>query len=507
MTDSLIEDYKTSLNELILNSRPIIDNLTTIAKENYQVADEILALIVNRIYQTRPDYKLYTLYLLDSICKTIGNPYNILVGDDLFAIFSHIFQLGSEQTRTSLIKVFETWKQTRTRGSTLPLFPPEQLDQIQTFLTKAGYPKKSINKPIDDIQIQLINSIDNLIPIFQTKVNMHPHDLKIKDRFLALNKLKALLSSQKLKLNELQAIQSQLNNIKEQEINSNSPPPASGPIQKSNPVDIEKCQQLFKNLINSGIVKLDQAPIPGSKPNYQVQLPKIKYIKPSNASNLLDEIASFSKNIPRTEYEKLKFNHLILLSKQRNSDFQDFIKSNKIDNSLTDLLYSAKSYKCGLCGKRFTTDSEGVNNKRLHLDWHFRINKKLSTNSNVQSRNWYLDDFEWVKFKDEELLEFATVDEKKSLVKDTVVTPTVVNIPFVIVPPNDNNMNNRCIFCRENIKASYNEDNGEWCWFNCIKAPGEGNQTRKIMHVSCFNEANKKRSNEDSLGGIEKKFK
>ena len=66
MTD-ILEAYKQSLSELTFNSRPIIDNLTIIAKENPNVADGIVDLITQRIYKTIPDQKLFALYLLDSI--------------------------------------------------------------------------------------------------------------------------------------------------------------------------------------------------------------------------------------------------------------------------------------------------------------------------------------------------------------------------------------------------------------------------------------------------------
>ena len=77
----IVEDYGQSLNDLTFNSRPIIDNLTTIAKENPDVADGIIDAITNRIYKCIPEHKLFALYLLDFVCKNVGTPYNILVGE------------------------------------------------------------------------------------------------------------------------------------------------------------------------------------------------------------------------------------------------------------------------------------------------------------------------------------------------------------------------------------------------------------------------------------------
>lgn len=534
MADTLIEDYRASLKELTLNSRPIIDTLLTIAKENSSLAPEISSVVIDRIYSSRPEYKLFALYLLDSICKIVGLPYTQIIAPQLYSIFSHIFQLSNESTRSSLIKVFETWKVTKLRGSSQPLFDSTDLDQISSFLKKAGYPKINL---ISIDQRLLISNIDQLIPIFKSKLNLPLPDPKLNDRLNALHKLKNLLSSQKLKQNELSAIQSQLNNIKENsrnsEQNGSDLRSTNGSLETNgfdlktlstngdskilsnlnqiasytSPVDTIKVQSIFKDLILSGIVKLDQKPIPGSKPNYEIQFPKIKYIQTTITQNSND--LNQYRSIPRNDYDNLKFNQLIIISKSKsnlNDSFQNFIKNNKLDSSTLDLLYLAKSFKCSICGKRFSTDLNGNNNKTIHLDWHFRINKKLNSNSNIQSRNWYLDDFDWAHFKDESLLEFATIDEKTDIKNDEEILNNAP-VPFVIVPSNDTNTLNRCIFCREVIQAEYNDDNGEWCWLNCVRSPGESNQSRRIMHVHCFNEAKKKRGIDDALDGADKRVK
>ena len=64
---------------------------------------------------------------------------------------------------------------------------------------------------------------------------------------------------------------------------------------------------------------------------------------------------------------------------------------------------------------------------------------------------------------------------------------------YVIVPSTETNMNNKCLICREQIKATYNDEIGEWCWYNCIRQPGEPKNSRKIVHVTCYNESSKKR--------------
>lgn len=563
----VVDTYTYKIKELTFNSRPIIDELTRLAKENTDDADAILDVITTRIYKCIPEQKLFNLYLLDSICKTIGIPYNILVGDEVFKIFSHVYLLVNETVRTKLTNLFETWKLTKTKGTTLPLFPKEQLDKIESFLVQAGSKRKSQTKQLTNQS--LIKDIDAILPIFENKLINNP-DPKLTDRYNALNELKKLLSSQTMKSNELIAVQSQLKAIREQELNNNiaqtssstSPittVPASitqtssnnnqsGAISSINPTTtpglsfsqlqqtpsvlnhVDKANELFNVLIISGLVKVDQSLKPGSKPLYQVVLPKNKFIPSATnnerftpTTNQLEELLLSASNLNKSEYEQLKYNEFLKISKKLSTNgtegdttsksLQSFINSNSLEASNVQLLYECKASKCGTCGKRFTNDFDGSNKKRLHLDWHFRINKKLTNSkSNVQSRNWFLDDYDWVKFRDEDLLEYSTNTKPDSTDNNLVGSNSNYNnnnsntsnnnnssgkpSSFIVIPSTETNMNNKCLICRETIKASYNDDLGEWCWFDCVRSPSD-KSGRKIVHESCFNEANKKRSADD----------
>lgn len=492
----IVEDYRQSLNELTFNSRPIIDTLTTIANENKNDADGILNVIITRIYKCLPEQKLFTLYLLDSICKNVGNPYNILVGDEIFKLFSHVFLLVSDPIRQKMTNLFETWKLTKTKGTGLPLFPKQEMDKIQNFLNKAGAGGSNNGNGLTNSI--LIKDIDELFPVFQRKITSNPHDTKLKDRFNALNQLKILLQNQQMKVDELRAVQSQLQNIRQQELNNlnsstNSPSPAPAlpnslpqipRLPKSN-----KANDLFDQLVNFGILYFEQE-LKGPR-IYEINYPKNLDSEPSN--NLLEQI--LSNQLVRSEYEKLRLNELNKL-KLKTDSLQSFISSSNISIQCKKLLYDSKELKCSICGKRFNNDETGITRKRLHLDWHFRINKKLKgSGSNVQSRNWYLDDIDWVNFKDEDLLEFQ-VDKPHEKVADIQVSSNE-DIPYVVIPSSETNMNNKCLICREQIKGTFNDELGEWCWYNCIIPPGESQSSRRIVHATCFNETKKRNAQDD----------
>lgn len=563
-----VEQFKKTLSQLTFNSRPIIDALTAAAGSNVEVADQILDAITARIYQVKPIEKLFTLYLLDSICKTVNNPYNILIGDEVFKLFSHVYLLSDELVRGKLSNLFITWKQTKTRDK-LPLFPINQLEKIQQFLDKA---RNNENE-------RLIRIIDELVPTFETKLKNQYSD-KLREKLEALKQLRNILKTSTLKKNELQSIESQLSTIKQQELGSPLPsnviiksptklpsslpvapsslpsapsslpvPPSSLPsapslpkipktgpslpampgslpsmpgslpsmptslptIPHQSPVqelmeldnyepDLQngntyngnfdtpafptKVNEIFDSLINVGIITFEQD-FKGPR-TYDINYPKVI----NRSTDLMETIRN--SQVPRNDYEKLKFNEL---SKFKIDNFQSFINNNNLSIQCKKLLYDSKNLKCLNCGKRFNNNE--LDKKKLHLDWHFRINKKFKSGS-VQSRNWYLDEDEWVRFKDENLLEFQ-------ISENPIVSQPIVEeeIPYVVIPSTETNMNNKCLICREIIKGTFNDDLGEWCWVNCIVPPGE--TSPRIVHANCYNETKKRLG--DDLNGIVKREK
>lgn len=505
---AIVEDYEASIKELTFNSRPIIETLTTIAKENTDAAEGILNVITTRIYKCIPEQKLFALYLLDSVCKIVGEPYTTLVGPEIFKLFSHVYVLVSDGVRGKLVKMFELWKVTRTKKTGLPLFPAEELEKISKFLLQAGY-KKPESHSIS--ALDLIGDIDTLLPIMKNKLVNNPNDSSLNDRCNALVELRALLQSQALKTNDLLGIKEKLTSMKQQELQAapstpKLPTPAVTPLQVPGPIVPNvtmpgKAKALFADLIASGLVKMDQSLKPGSKPVYEVVMPKEKY-DPSNivgvpSASALEQLLMDANNPGRSHYEQLEFKELLKISKklkkQENfaASLQSFVKHTQLDLSTLQLLYDDKPLKCAQCAKRFTVDEKGSTMKRTHLDWHFRINKKQSTPAlNVQSRNWYLDDYDWVNFNDEELLEFGVSADKKK-----VAEPVQEARSYVVIPSNETNMNNICLVCREQIKPKFDEKIGEWIWDDCVNAPGD-KLGRKIVHKACFDETSRKRGSE-----------
>lgn len=129
--------YKHLLSSLVLNSRTLITELTTIAERSTDHASEIVNIIEARIQKCLPQYKLFAIYLLDLICKNIGNPYNLLFGPKLYKIFTETYLVVTDTpTRQSLINLFKTWATTKT-STGQDLFPLSVIQKIEEFIIKA----------------------------------------------------------------------------------------------------------------------------------------------------------------------------------------------------------------------------------------------------------------------------------------------------------------------------------------------------------------------------------
>ncbi|KAL9088100.1 MAG: hypothetical protein Q9159_003298 [Coniocarpon cinnabarinum] len=156
------EDFREAMSGLRANNKWEIENLTVIARENTESANAISRVIESHIKtpaalsapmmhvlersltcfgaagqpidkvdsmlmlsmithasslntlilsQTAPPYKLPALYVLDSIVKNVGSPYNIILGRNLFSIFMEAYSRVDDQTRSQMQSMLKTWMQ------------------------------------------------------------------------------------------------------------------------------------------------------------------------------------------------------------------------------------------------------------------------------------------------------------------------------------------------------------------------------------------------------------
>ncbi|KAF2640493.1 hypothetical protein P280DRAFT_320355 [Massarina eburnea CBS 473.64] len=130
-------DFKDALQDLKLNSRPEISNLTIIAKENTEHAQAISHELEDHIRTTRPEWKLPSLYVLDSIVKNVGTPYTVYLGRNLYRTFMDSYLVMNDTMRRAMEGLLKTWKQPVPESmDPRPVFPPEVTGDIESALNK-----------------------------------------------------------------------------------------------------------------------------------------------------------------------------------------------------------------------------------------------------------------------------------------------------------------------------------------------------------------------------------
>ncbi|RMZ77885.1 hypothetical protein DV738_g4200, partial [Chaetothyriales sp. CBS 135597] len=136
-SDEVAEDYRTSLEDLISNDRYQISTLTLIAKENVEHAEAISRVLQNHITRTPPSRKLPALYVLDSVVKNVGSPYNVYFGRNLYQTFMGAYSQVDEKVRRKLEEMLRTWREPVPGSSTTtPVFPLSTTQSIVDNLTK-----------------------------------------------------------------------------------------------------------------------------------------------------------------------------------------------------------------------------------------------------------------------------------------------------------------------------------------------------------------------------------
>lgn len=131
------DQFRDHLSALTINSRVIIEELTIAAEKNPDNADEIAKLVMERVRRCLPKHKIFAFYLLDSICKNVGNPYNVIFSSHLYSLFTDTYLVVTDTpTRQDLINLFKTWPRAKTSAG-IELFPATVLKKIELFIINA----------------------------------------------------------------------------------------------------------------------------------------------------------------------------------------------------------------------------------------------------------------------------------------------------------------------------------------------------------------------------------
>ncbi|KAG7198467.1 hypothetical protein KM043_005849 [Ampulex compressa] len=151
----IADEYISSLSDLTINSKPLINMLTMLAEDNIEHAPAIVQAVENHLQKVRSDIKLPVLYLIDSIVKNVNGAYLNLFTQNIVNTFCGVFEKVDENTRASMWKLRQTWND---------VFPAKKLFSL-------------------DVRVQ---SIDPAWPITASPTNISSGSIHVNPRFLSM---------------------------------------------------------------------------------------------------------------------------------------------------------------------------------------------------------------------------------------------------------------------------------------------------------------------------------
>ncbi|KFB43760.1 AGAP001271-PA-like protein [Anopheles sinensis] len=134
------QEYLSSLADLNVNSKPLINMLTILAEENLEYAQIIVSAVEKHLAKVVPDVKLPILYLVDSIVKNVGKQYQSLFSQVIVNMFCGVFETVNEKIREKMYSLRQTWNE---------VFPQSKLFalDIKVHSMDPGWPITAQLKP------------------------------------------------------------------------------------------------------------------------------------------------------------------------------------------------------------------------------------------------------------------------------------------------------------------------------------------------------------------------
>ncbi|KAK9448569.1 uncharacterized protein V1518DRAFT_427727 [Limtongia smithiae] len=163
----------------------------------------------------------------------------------------------------------------------------------------------------------------------------------------------------------------------------------------------------------------------------------------------------------------------------------------KPHDELVALLYDDLPLQCSTCGRRFADTESDRKLHKAHLDWHFRVNKRIRDDMRGQSRSWYLDEEQWIHYTD--LDDRQLLEESEKAGGDDNGNRDGTNDGaqkedaskrYVLAPADAAAAAQPCPNCMEKFKSVWSDQEEAWVWMNA--AMGDDG---KIYHATCLQDS------------------
>lgn len=155
-------------------------------------------------------------------------------------------------------------------------------------------------------------------------------------------------------------------------------------------------------------------------------------------------------------------------------------------------LFDARPNQCSTCAQRFLATEEGKKKKARHLDWHFRTNQRLADSAKrIQSRSWYVDEMDWIKSRDE-IDEDPEASNGAESAQAKAAAEAAKNDPknkSIPVPSDPALSSAPCPICQEKFEPSWDDETQDFVWRDAIMIGS------RVYHASCHAEIKKDGTN------------
>lgn len=387
-------------------------------------------------------------------------------------------------------------------------------------------------------QHDLLTAVDQLVELTNQRKAMNPGDIDAHTQIDMLHKLKDVLSTQSLPPSILPAIQDKLMAFTRKELerlnsktngqnNHHYPPPSmlNQPVQ--NQPNFGYSSNFNNNIHNNHNGNQLQQQQQQDQPNQHQAQQQYQQLDLSKLGTLVQQMVGGPQQVQQHQQQQNHHHHQQQQQLQQNQLQQpgalfgsspnpilpesliNSLKSAGLINNLknnngingiafkveltnadivkprsdfVEFLYKKLPNQCSTCGKRYSNDTKGQEEREKHLDWHFRVNKRLREENRAVNRCWYLTEREWIEYHDEdEILGLVQVEQEK-LEKDSQIDIEALSKKFVAVPI-DKTISNLCPICKDKFETQWSEEAEDWVWINTIEEKG------KYFHAICHAEA------------------
>lgn len=465
MNQDILAHYERVLQDLNTPSKVPINALTMLADDYKDCATLIVKCIEKHLNEVQPNKKLYTLYLIDSICKAFPNSiYTDLFRQNIVSNFCNVFRVSSEKVKKSLHKLRVTWEQNK-------MFPVQKLHAI-------------------DVRI---HELDSAWPLPSTSARSSQRSTN--NRSVNSKAASQLSAKQNIAVEQPWAI------------------PANhqiGTLPHNNTTVLSHQSQgiipQMDHIHNSQSVQLQNSPLQGMVMQPNMVQPSMEYIQPRM---FLPNVATHLQPFDMSNQQPMDYGQIQGQSQQHlmsshiqmplQPDFaqapgpssqqiivsdvqtpilsQPFSQQNVSSSHLSIIASLYGGNQCTNCSLRF--DDNDIRYP-AHLDWHFRENSK--SDKRLPRRKWYYPLDLWVRFREIHDDDLQTDDNNlDNVVKDQLIS--IVNQDMSTATAFKDDEMNTCLVCHESFEKFWAEEEEEWQLKNA-KLHTDG----RVYHPPCLSD-------------------